>query len=269
MLNITPSKAPEKKPSRPQLQQQQQQQQRQEEGGSVQAFFAAASAMPMDGPAAMLPPPPSFCKRLVGIMDSQQYGVPRYSSGPGQAGGVITTVSLPWGETFEGVEEPTKDAASESAARKAVETFETKGFNPKPPQFKQTTAFVPMQVSRKIVRTKSMSEERDVNTQPRSQDPQRVAEWVNNSNQAQPPPPPAAQRGRGRGNGGGRGGQGGHRGRGRGNPPGNGVGGGGRGQHQAGQDGPGAGVVPGVAGGEKRGKKKTRLAANFGGAAPN
>ena len=239
---------------------------------SVEAFFAAAAASTSGGNALQKPPPmpppqgeidadSSFCKRLIGMLESHEYGQPRYTFSEGQQGLPVATVVMPWGEKYEGSEERDRDSAAESAAQQAVGAFEAKGgLEPAP---KQATAFVPMQVSRKIVRTKSVGEKKKHNVDIKldaseADGPDRVAAWVMASQgQGAPPPPPNTgvgneaaagpapkgqqqqhpESGRGRGRGGGRG----------------------RGVVRQPQ-----GPAPGQQG-FGRGQRKPRLAANFGG----
>ena len=229
---------------------------------SVEAFFAAAASSGVKPPPPMPPPPQqkadadsSFCRRLIGMLESHECGQPRYTFAQGEEGRPVATVVMPWGEKYEGSEERDRDSAAESAAQLAVGAFEEKG--PPPPPKQQSTAFVPMQVARKIVRTKSASEKKKEKKaalklggdEGGGGGPDRVAEWVIASQppppkdgagagaaqREQPPPPPVSGRGRGRG---------------------------GRGRGHEGR--------PGQAGatqshGAGRGQRKPRLAANFGG----
>lgn len=239
------------------------------EKSSVEAFFAAAAASTAGGSALQKPPPmptqqqeidadSSFCKRLIGMLESHEYGQPRYTFSEGQQGLPVATVVLPWGERYEGSEERDRDSAAESAAQQAVDAFEAKGGLE--PVSKQSTAFVPMQVARKIVRTKSVGEKKKQRTQIKldaseAEGPDRVTAWVmasqgqgarqppdsvvGNEAAAAPAPPgrqqqqqPESGRGRGRGRG--------------------------RGVVRQPQ-----GPAPGQ--GFGRGQRKPRLAANFGG----
>ena len=164
---------------------------------SVEAFFAAAAASTSGGNAMPKPPPmpaqrqqkidadSSFCKRLMGMLESHEHGRPTYTFSEGQKGLPVATVVLPWGEEYEGSEERDWDSAAESAAQQAVDAFEAKGgLELEPAAPKQSTAFVPMQVARKIVRTKSVSEKKkkqkaDIKLDAGEADgPDRVAAWV-------------------------------------------------------------------------------------------
>ena len=242
---------------------------------SVEAFFAAAAASASGGNALQKPPPmptqqreidadSSFCKRLMGMLESHEYGQPRYTFSEGEQGLPVATVVLPWGDKYEGSEERDRDSAAESAAQLAVDAFEAKRGPDAAP--KQSTAFVPMQVARKIVRTKSVGEKKKKQKAEIKLDPReaggadRVAEWVmaSQGQESRPPPnnsaagneaaaAPAAPQGRqnltdssGRGRG---------------------LRGGGRGRGVVRQP---QGPAPGQQG-FGRGQRKPRLAANFGG----
>ena len=199
------------------------------------------------------------------MLESHEYGQPRYTFSEGQQGLPVATVVMPWGEKYEGSEERDRDSAAESAAQLAVGAVEAKCGPDAAP--KQSTAFVSMQVARKIVRTKSVDEKKKKQKAEIKLDPReaggtdRVAEWVmaSQGQETRPPPnnsaagneaaaapaapqgrqnlPDPSGRGRGRGSGSGRG----------------------RGVVRQPQ-----GPAPGQQG-FGRGQRKPRLAANFGG----